>query len=72
MAEWKVGGEVHPPAGRGRLRQRVKLIPHLAPPFESESEIFEIEGDTMRSTTSTRKCMLRIDATLPAVMRGTP
>ena len=34
--------------------------------------IFEIEGDTMRSTTETQKSTLRFDAKLPAVMRGAP
>ncbi len=44
----------------------------VTPSFESDPEIFEIEGDTMRSTTETQKSTLRFDAKLPAVMRGAP
>lgn len=44
----------------------------VTPSFESDPEIFEIEGDTMRSTTERQKTTLRFDAKLPAVMRGAP
>jgi hypothetical protein len=42
----------------------------VIPSFESDPEIFEIEGELMRSTTETQKTTLRFDAKLPAVMRG--
>ena len=48
------------------------FIVTVTPSFESDPEIFEIEGDTMRSTTETQKSTLRFDAKLPAVMRGAP
>lgn len=48
------------------------LVVTVTPSFESDPEIFEIEGDTMRSTTETQKSTLRFDAKLPAVMRGAP
>ena len=48
------------------------FVVKVTPSFESDPEIFEIEGDTMRSTTETQKSTLRFDAKLPAVMRGAP
>lgn len=42
------------------------------PSYEADPEIFEIEGELMRSTTETQKTTLRFDAKLPAVMRGAP
>jgi hypothetical protein len=44
----------------------------VTPSFESDPEIFEIQGDSMRSTTETQKTTLHFDAKLPAVMRGAP
>jgi hypothetical protein len=44
----------------------------VTPSYESDPEIFEIEGDTMRSTTEKQTSTLRFNAKLPAMSPGPP
>lgn len=44
----------------------------VTPTFESDPEMFEIEGDTMLSTTEKQKTTLRFNAKLPALAPGRP